>query len=206
MPRSRLASRPTIAAVAGIGVSLAGLAVAAPSVAVGGLLLAMVGLVLRPRATPASRVDEPTWFTADSTDFVRSVAAPAFASHRGQRPRAPRWCRQVFQDIEWQRLESVCTRLHLQLGLEPRLPLRDARGDIDLEALRVEELLAMVTRLTPAQQEALLAHAYEDEYWRPTCVRCGLKMVERPDHQGDAGVWSCAAAPRCAFTLPLRTA
>lgn len=69
----------------------------------------------------------------------------------------------------------------------------------------MEELLAMAARLTTAQQQALLALAYEGEYWRPTCVRCGLKMVERPGHQGGAGPWSCAAAPRCAFTLPLRT-
>lgn len=65
-------------------------------------------------------------------------------------------------------------------------------------------LLVLIARRTPEQQAELLAHAYEGEYWRPTCASCGLKMVERTARKGGAAFWGCATYPRCRFTLPMR--
>lgn len=73
-----------------------------------------------------------------------------------------------------------------------------------IETLDAEGLLERIARLPRPQQQALLAHAYEGEYWRPTCAHCGLKMVEH-DPRGGTGFWGCADAPRCRFTLPLQT-
>ncbi len=48
-----------------------------------------------------------------------------------------------------------------------------------INALNVQGLLALVVQRTPEQQTALLAIAFEGEYWRPTCASCGVKMVDR---------------------------
>lgn len=64
-------------------------------------------------------------------------------------------------------------------------------------------LLRLIGTRTPAQQDALLAVAYEGEYWRPTCANCGVKMVERQPKDGGAGFWGCAnyGKTRCRFKL-----
>jgi restriction system protein len=67
-------------------------------------------------------------------------------------------------------------------------------------------LLALIAKRTPEQQQQLLQHAYEGEYWRPTCASCGLKMVERTARKRSTAFWGCAAYPRCRFTLPIRPA
>lgn len=72
---------------------------------------------------------------------------------------------------------------------------RDADGLLDLIAQR-----------SPEQQQALIELAYQGEYWRPTCARCGLKMVEVGARNGGAGFWGCADFPRCRFTLPVAEA
>jgi restriction system protein len=62
-------------------------------------------------------------------------------------------------------------------------------------------LLKLIGQRTPEQQSALLAVAYEGEYWRPTCASCGTKMVERRSGKEDARVfWGCANYPRCRGT------
>lgn len=58
-------------------------------------------------------------------------------------------------------------------------------------------LLAMIAKRTPEQQQALLAVAYEGEYWRPTCASCGTKMVERTRSKDGSQFWGCASYPRC---------
>jgi len=77
--------------------------------------------------------------------------------------------------------------------------------DNGIHLLDVHGLLALIAKRTPQQQQALLDHAYEGEYWRPTCASCGLKMVERTARKGGSAFWGCAAYPRCRFTLPLKT-
>jgi restriction system protein len=79
---------------------------------------------------------------------------------------------------------------------------RQFAKDNGISALDGQSLLALISRRTPAQQEALLAIAYEGEYWRPTCASCGLKMVER---SARTSFWGCVNFPRCRFTLPVRS-
>ncbi|MDP9989577.1 restriction system protein [Variovorax boronicumulans] len=58
-------------------------------------------------------------------------------------------------------------------------------------------LLKLIGQRTPEQQAALLAVAYEGEYWRPTCASCGTKMVERNSSKSDGSFWGCASYPKC---------
>ncbi|WP_447776836.1 restriction endonuclease [Variovorax boronicumulans] len=58
-------------------------------------------------------------------------------------------------------------------------------------------LLQLIGQRTPEQQAALLAMAYEGEYWRPTCASCGTKMVERSSSKNDGSFWGCANYPKC---------
>jgi restriction system protein len=53
-------------------------------------------------------------------------------------------------------------------------------------------LLRLIGSRTVEQQKALLAVAYEGEYWRPTCASCGIKMVERQPKEGGNPFWGCA--------------
>jgi restriction system protein len=67
-------------------------------------------------------------------------------------------------------------------------------------------LLNLIGRRTAKQQAELLAVATEGEFWRPTCARCGVKMVERAPRDGGRAFWGCGNYPRCRSTLPMRTA
>jgi len=52
-------------------------------------------------------------------------------------------------------------------------------------------LLRLIAGRTQEQQRALLQTAYEGEYWKPTCVKCGVKMVLRQKKDGSASFWGC---------------
>jgi len=58
-------------------------------------------------------------------------------------------------------------------------------------------LLKLISQRTPEQQMALLAVAYEGEYWRPTCASCGTKMVEKKSTKNEGSFWGCANYPSC---------
>ncbi|QNK68312.1 restriction endonuclease [Variovorax sp. PAMC26660] len=58
-------------------------------------------------------------------------------------------------------------------------------------------LLKLIGQRTTEQQAALLAVAYEGEYWRPTCASCGTKMVERNSTKSEGSFWGCANYPKC---------
>ena len=58
-------------------------------------------------------------------------------------------------------------------------------------------LLKVIGQRTAEQQAALLAVAYEGEYWRPTCASCGTKMVERNSQKNEGSFWGCANYPKC---------
>lgn len=73
-----------------------------------------------------------------------------------------------------------------------------------INLLDVSGLLALIAKRTPDQQQALLAVALEGDYWRPTCVNCGIKMVERNPRNGGKAFWGCTNYPRCKTTLPTR--
>ena len=72
-----------------------------------------------------------------------------------------------------------------------------------INLLDVSGLLALIAQRTPEQQEALLDVALEGDYWRPTCVNCGVKMVERTPRQGGKAFWGCRNYPRCKTTMQI---
>lgn len=72
--------------------------------------------------------------------------------------------------------------------------------------LDAKGLLAQIQQRAPEQQQALLDVALEGEYWRPTCVSCGVKLVERQPRTGGAPFWGCPNYPKCRTTMPLRGA
>lgn len=86
---------------------------------------------------------------------------------------------------------------------EDAISFADGNG---INLLDVQGLLALIATRTQAQQEALLAVALEGEYWKPTCVNCGIKMVERAPRNGGATFWGCSAYPKCRTTMSKRQA
>jgi len=75
-----------------------------------------------------------------------------------------------------------------------------------INLLDVQGLLALIATRTQAQRQDLLSIALEGEYWKPTCVNCGIKMAERTPRNGGATFWGCSAFPKCRTTLPKRQA
>ena len=67
-------------------------------------------------------------------------------------------------------------------------------------------LLTMIAKCTPEQQQALLAVAYEGEYWKPTCASCGVKMLERAPSKGGAAFWGCRNYPKCKTRMQILAA
>ena len=76
--------------------------------------------------------------------------------------------------------------------------------DNGISALDGAGLLALIAKRTPEQQQALLATAYEGEYWKSTCASCGVKMVGREKKKGGNNFWGCPRYPRCRSMLPMR--
>lgn len=64
-------------------------------------------------------------------------------------------------------------------------------------------LLRLIGTRTAEQQAAILAVAYEGEYWRPTCANCGVKMVERQPKE--SGTAFCGLRQLWQDTLSLQT-
>jgi len=50
----------------------------------------------------------------------------------------------------------------------------------------------------------LLEVALEGDYWRPTYVNCGTKLVERTAKGGANRFWGCAGFPKCRTTTAMR--
>ena len=53
-------------------------------------------------------------------------------------------------------------------------------------------VLEMASKRSAQQQQALLDAALQGEFWRPSCLTCGLKMVERIAGNGRQPIWACA--------------
>ena len=70
-----------------------------------------------------------------------------------------------------------------------------------IEPVDGRALLVMIAKRPEPAQQQLLAVATEGEYWRPTCSRCGQKMVDREGGGGRPGHWTCAARPACQHGL-----
>lgn len=67
-------------------------------------------------------------------------------------------------------------------------------------------LLSSISKRSQEQQQALLDVALEGEYWIPTCVNCGVKMVSRTPRGGGRDFWGCVNYPQCRTTMPMRSA
>ena len=67
-------------------------------------------------------------------------------------------------------------------------------------------LLALIAARTPQQQAALLATAFDGDYWRPTCPSCGVKMADRASRKTGERFWGCTHYPRCKYTQPMTSA
>ena len=72
-----------------------------------------------------------------------------------------------------------------------------------INALDGTRLLEQIARRTPEQQAALLAVAFEGDYWRPTCPSCGVKMADRAARKSGDHFWGCVNYPRCKYTQPM---
>lgn len=79
-----------------------------------------------------------------------------------------------------------------------------AREGIDL--IDMGDLLKLIGRSSPEQQRDLLRVALEGDYWRPTCVNCGIKMTERVPRGSGAKFWGCVNYPQCKTTMAIRRA
>lgn len=78
-------------------------------------------------------------------------------------------------------------------------------GENGIHLLDIEGILRLIDKRPQGDQAALLAVATEGEYWKPTCVNCGTKLVARPGRQGRKPFWGCSSFPRCRTTLPMRS-
>lgn len=71
-----------------------------------------------------------------------------------------------------------------------------ARG-AGINLLDRARLLELIVNRTPEQQAELLAVALESDYWRPTCVNCGVKMVYKQRGSDGSPFWGCRNYRRC---------
>ena len=55
----------------------------------------------------------------------------------------------------------------------------------------VDGLVALIATRTLEQQATLLDIAFAGEWWRPTCMSCGIKLVERTARQSGRPFWGC---------------
>ena len=75
-----------------------------------------------------------------------------------------------------------------------------------INPLDADGLLALIDRRSPHEQAELLAVALDGDYWRPTCVNCGIKMAERQPRRSARPFWGCKNFPECRVTLAMRAA
>lgn len=69
-----------------------------------------------------------------------------------------------------------------------------------INLLDVDGLLSLIATRTAAQQQELLSVATEGEYWRPTCVNCGIKLIDRI-RTDKSRFWGCTNYPHCRTTI-----
>jgi len=76
--------------------------------------------------------------------------------------------------------------------------------DNGIHLLDIDAILQLIEKRSEPEQQALLAVATEGEYWKPTCVNCGVKLVARKPRNGGSSFWGCPGYPRCRTTMPMR--
>lgn len=77
-------------------------------------------------------------------------------------------------------------------------------GANNINLLDVDRLLDLIAQRSPPQQAELLTVALEGDYWRPTCVNCGVKLMERESKRDGKAFWGCKNYPRCKTTMPMK--
>lgn len=82
---------------------------------------------------------------------------------------------------------------------------REFAHDNQIHLLDGAALLDLIAKRTPEQQQALLDVALDGEYWKPTCVNCGVKMVFRLPRNEGKGFWGCVNYPRCRGKMYVRS-
>ncbi len=75
-----------------------------------------------------------------------------------------------------------------------------------IHLLDIEGILRLIDKRPQEDQAALLAVATEGEFWKPTCVNCGRKLVARTGRSSGKPFWGCPSFPRCRTTMPMRAA
>jgi len=78
---------------------------------------------------------------------------------------------------------------------------RQLAKDNAIQLLDRTALLALIAKRTAEQQAELLAVATKDEFWKPTCPSCGVKMTRRSGKDGGKRFWGCVNFPRCRTVL-----
>jgi restriction system protein len=78
-------------------------------------------------------------------------------------------------------------------------------GANSINLLNVDRLLDLIAQRSPQQQAELLSVALEGDYWRPTCVNCGVKLLERKSRRDGKAFWGCKNYPRCKTTMPMKS-
>ncbi len=72
-----------------------------------------------------------------------------------------------------------------------------------IQLLDGETFLAKIRGLMDAQQNELLAFAFDGDYKTPTCPSCGIKMIKRDSKRGP--FWGCRHYPRCKRTFQMKS-
>ena len=75
-----------------------------------------------------------------------------------------------------------------------------------IHLLDIEGILRLIDKRPQEDQAALLVVAIEGEFWKPTCVNCGRKLVARTGRSSGKPFWGCPSFPRCRTTMPMRAA
>jgi restriction system protein len=73
-----------------------------------------------------------------------------------------------------------------------------------VQPLDPQALVELIGQRTPEEQKALLSLALQGEYWRPTCWKCQIKLVERDDAEDGKPYWGCTNHPVCKVTMAMR--
>jgi restriction system protein len=78
-------------------------------------------------------------------------------------------------------------------------PVQESAERAGIQLLDGAAIIERICALDQYKQATLLAQAFKGDYRTPTCVACGVKMVERDSKGGP--FWGCRNYPGCKVTL-----
>ena len=127
------------------------------------------------------------------SDHAEGLAAIAQCKHWNNRPVGVKEMREFYGVMASHQLKRG-TYATSSTFTEDAWRFAKANG---INAMDGTRLLQQIATRSPAQQQELLAVAYEGECWRPTCASCRIKLVERRPANGKAAFWGCVQYPHC---------